>query len=185
MRSPTRSTGSARSALLKTTSSGMFSTPSMSARTWRTALIWPTGSGWAASTTCRIRSAWATSSRVERKASISSWGRLRTKPTVSVRVYTRPSGVLARRTVGSRVANRASCTMIWAPVMAFSSEDLPALVYPAIATEAMAPRWREPRLVSRAGAMALISRRSLAMRSRMRRRSSSILVSPGPREPIP
>ena len=64
-------------------------------------------------------------------------------------------------------------------------EDLPALVYPAIATEGMGPRRREPRLTSREGAMALISRRSLAMRRRMRRRSSSILVSPGPLAPMP
>src|ERR1700759_5046973 len=44
---------------------------------------------------------------------------------------------------------------------------------------------RRLRRVSRACFMSLISRRSLDIRSRMRRRSVSILVSPGPRVPTP
>src|SRR5699024_8138652 len=47
------------------------------------------------------------------------------------------------------------------------------------------PACRPPLLVWRAGAIWAIWRRSLAIRVRIRRRSSSILVSPGPREPIP
>src|SRR5690606_27960744 len=69
-----------------TTSSGISSVPGMSASTSRTARSWPSGSGWEASTTWRMTSASATSSSVERNASTSSWGRLRTKPTVSARV---------------------------------------------------------------------------------------------------
>ena len=54
-----------------------------------------------------------------------------------------------------------------------------------MATEGTMLRLRLARLVSRAGSIPLISLRSLAMRSRMRRRSISIFVSPGPREPMP
>ena len=86
VRSAARVTASARSVLLRTMSSGTSRAPGISDRTVRTAATWLRGSGWAASTTCSTRSAPATSSRVERKASMSSWGRLRTKPTVSVRV---------------------------------------------------------------------------------------------------
>ena len=75
--------GSATSALLITTSSGTLSAP-ISASTSRTAAIWPSGSGWAPSTTCRIRSESATSSSVERNASTSWCGRCRTNPTVSL-----------------------------------------------------------------------------------------------------
>ena len=42
-----------------------------------------------------------------------------------------------------------------------------------------------PRLVSRTVFISVISRRSLAIRVLIRRRSSSIFVSPGPREPMP
>ena len=63
----------------------------MSASTARTARIWPAGSGSEPSTMCSSRSAEADSSRVEANASTRSCGRCRTKPTVSVRVKTRPS----------------------------------------------------------------------------------------------
>ena len=78
--------------LFSTTSSGTSPAP-MSASTPRTALICPSGSGSDASTTCTSRSAWADSSKVEENASTRSCGRCRTKPTVSVRVKTRPSVV--------------------------------------------------------------------------------------------
>ena len=68
-----------RSALLNTTSSGMSRAPT-SPMTSRTVAICPAGSGWAASTTCTIRSASPTSSSVDRNASTSWCGRLRTKP---------------------------------------------------------------------------------------------------------
>ncbi len=90
---PGRTSSSAHaSALLTTTSSGTCGAP-ISPSTSRTAAIWPFGSGSEPSTTCRIRSASATSSSVERNASTSWCGRWRTKPTVSVSVYSRPSGV--------------------------------------------------------------------------------------------
>jgi hypothetical protein len=55
----------------------------------------------------------------------------------------------------------------------------------AIATDGTEFFLRFARLVSRAGFMSMICLRSLAMRVLIRRRSSSILVSPGPREPMP
>ena len=119
--------GAARSALFSTMISGT-SKPSSSLSTVRTAVICPSGSGWEASTTCSSRSESPTSSSVERNASTSWVGRWRTKPTVSAKVNSRPSGVLARRTVGSSVANRAFSTRTPAPVRRFSSEDFPALV---------------------------------------------------------
>ncbi|OLT46793.1 hypothetical protein BJF88_04140 [Cellulosimicrobium sp. CUA-896] len=69
-----------------------------------------------------------TSSSVDRNASTSWCGSARTKPTVSASVYTRPSSVRVRRTVGSSVANRAFSTSTPAPVIALSRLDLPALV---------------------------------------------------------
>ena len=101
--------GSAASALLTTMISGTLSAP-ISASTSRTAAIWPSGSACEPSTTWRTRSESATSSSVDRNASTSWWGRWRTKPTVSLIVYTRPSLVVVRRVVGSRVANSASST---------------------------------------------------------------------------
>ena len=79
------SRASAASTLLNTSCSGTCSA-SMSASTSRTARICASGSASDASTTCRIRSASATSSSVERNASTSWGGRCRTKPTVSVSV---------------------------------------------------------------------------------------------------
>ncbi|SLH25252.1 Uncharacterised protein [Mycobacteroides abscessus subsp. abscessus] len=99
-----------------------------SAITSRTALIWPAGSGSEPSTTCSSRSAPVTSSSVERNASTSWVGRCRTNPTVSVNTTSRPSSSSARRVVGSRVANSASCTRTPEPVSAFIRLDLPALV---------------------------------------------------------
>ena len=49
-------------------------------------------------------------------------------PIVSLSVYSRPWGVLARRTVGSSVAKSAFWTMTPAPVNAFNKLDLPAFV---------------------------------------------------------
>ncbi|CAM5431051.1 hypothetical protein STANM309S_04952 [Streptomyces tanashiensis] len=118
--------GSAASALLTTTISGTSVAPT-SLITSRTAASCSSGVG-APSTTCRIRSESPTSSIVERNASTRWCGRCRTKPTVSASVYSRPLGVSARRTVGSRVANSAFSTGTPAPVRRLSSEDLPALV---------------------------------------------------------
>jgi hypothetical protein len=69
--------------------------------------------------------------------------------------------------------------------MRLSRLDFPAFVYPAIATDGTVLRRRFARFASRAGFIAVIDLRSFAMRVWMRRRSSSIFVSPGPLEPIP
>ena len=97
----------------------------------------------------------------------------------------RPSAVCDLRTVGSRVANKAFSTSTPALVRRLRSDDFPALVYPAIATDGMLKRLRSWRLVSRDTFISAISRRNLAILSRIRRRSVSIFVSPGPRPPIP
>src|SRR5699024_361963 len=120
-----------------------------------------------------------------RDARLSWVGRSRERPTVSVNTAGRPSGSSARLVVGSRVANKAFCTRTPAPVIRLRRLDLPALVYPAIAIDGTGVARRRCRLVSRACFIPLISRRNLAIRSRMRRRSVSIFVSPGPRRPTP
>ena len=79
------------SALLTTSSSGSASAP-ISASTARTASIWPSRSGAEPSTTWTIRSDSSTTSRVERNASTTWWGSLRTKPTVSVSSTVSPPG---------------------------------------------------------------------------------------------
>src|ERR1700733_7388209 len=97
----------------------------------------------------------------------------------------RDGGARARRPAGSSVANSESSTSTCAPVSRLSRLDLPALVYPAIATEGTSRLRRCPRCTSRPTAISASSRRSLVMRDRIRRRSVSIFVSPGPRVPIP
>ncbi len=67
-----------------------------------------------------------------------------------------PSAVRDCRTVGSRVANSAFWTITSASVSRLSRDDLPAFVYPTIATEGMWLRERFFRFVSRAGAMPAI-----------------------------
>ena len=115
------------SALLKARSSGSRPAP-ISSRTMRTASIWPSGSCAVASTTWTSRSASATTSSVDLKASTSRWGSLRTKPTVSVSSTGSPPGSSRRRVVGSRVANSRSSTSTPASVSRLSSVDLPAFV---------------------------------------------------------
>ena len=73
-------------------------------------------------------SAFAASSRVERKASTRSWGSLFMKPTVSEISTSVPLGRSACRTTGSSVANSISSASTDASVRALSSVDLPALV---------------------------------------------------------
>ena len=65
----------------------------------------PSLSGCAASRTCRMTSASATSSSVARNASTSSCGSSLMKPTVSDRMTRRPDGRRSPRMVGSSVAN--------------------------------------------------------------------------------
>src|SRR5487761_1644985 len=118
--------GSATSDLLTTTSSGTPAAP-ISRSTSRTAPSCASGSGSEPSTTCRIRSACATSSSVARNASTSWCGRCRTKPTVSVSVNCLPPGVRAWRTAESSVANSESATSTPDPVSRLSRLDLPAV----------------------------------------------------------
>src|SRR5690606_34352438 len=104
LRNCVRVTGSAASILLTTINSGgggASDSRSTSVTTSRTALICSVGSGSDPSTTWSSTSASATSSRVDRNASTSWVGRCRTKPTVSVSTYSRPSGNADRRVVGS------------------------------------------------------------------------------------
>jgi len=62
------------------------------------------------------------------KAATRSCGSLRMNPTVSVRSASLPPGRASRRVVGSSVAKSLSWTRTPAPVIAFISELLPALV---------------------------------------------------------
>ena len=116
-----------RSALFTTRSSGTSPAP-ISSRTRRTASIWASGSGAEPSTTWSRSSASRTSSRVERKASTSWWGSLRTKPTVSERRTVSPPGRARRRVRGSRVEKGRLSTRTPASVRRLSRVDLPALV---------------------------------------------------------
>ncbi len=94
----------------------------------RTASIWSSSVGDEASATCSTRSASATSSSVDRKASTRSCGSLPTNPTVSEITARRLPGSSSRRVVGSSVANSWSATRTSARVSAFISVDLPAFV---------------------------------------------------------
>ena len=129
----------ARSALFTTTSSGTPAAP-ISSSTSRTAAIWPSACAAVPSTTWTTRSARRTESRVERNASTSSWGSLRTKPTVSVTSTVSPPGRASWRVRGSSVTNRRFWAGTPASVSWFSSVDFPALVYPTSASSRWRPR---------------------------------------------
>ena len=140
---------------------------------------------WAESTTRRISDASASSSSVARKAATSAGGSLWMNPTVSVSSAARPDGRRIRRVTGSSVENMRFSARTPARVSRLSSVLLPALVYPTSEMTGMSPdarlarrspRWR------RTPASSFLSRR---MRSRAKRLSVSICVSPGPRVPMP
>ena len=80
------------------------------------------------SMTCRSKSASSSSSRVARKAVISSSGSWRIKPTVSVMMTSTSLGSLFRLLVGSRVAKRRLSASTELLVSVFRSVDLPAFV---------------------------------------------------------
>ena len=63
---------------------------------------------------------------------------------MSASVYGRPSEAWQRRTVGSRVANRAFSTSTPASVSTLSSDDFPAFVYPASTTLGTSPASAPP-----------------------------------------
>ena len=75
-----------------------------------------------------MRSARRTESSVERNASTSSWGSLRTKPTVSVTSTVSPPGSDSWRVRGSSVTKSRFSAGTPASVSRLSSVDLPALV---------------------------------------------------------
>ena len=106
------------------------------------------------------------------------------KPTVSVRSTFSPPGRSRRRVVASRVAKRRSSTRTPASVSRLRSVDLPAFVYPTMATRWVRARCWALRWVARCLSISRSSASSLWMRRWMRRRSTSSCVSPGPRVPI-
>ena len=67
------------------------------------------------------------------------------KPTVSSSTISRSAGNRIRRTVGSSVANSLSSASTVLPVTVLSRVDLPALVYPTIATTGTRERCRRAR----------------------------------------
>ena len=162
------------------------SVASTSASTVRTAEIWPSGSGCEPSTTCSSRSASATSSSVDRNASTSWCGRdAHEADGVDERVEPAVRGLGPAH---GRVEGREELVL-----------DEHAGAGEPVEQRGLARRWcsrRSRRSARRSPGgcrawcrgpvfISLISRRSLAMRVLIRRRSSSIFVSPGPREPMP
>ncbi len=113
--------------MFTTTSSGTSPAP-ISASTARTASIWPSGSAAEPSTTWTTRSDSRTDSRVEPNASTSSWGSLRTNPTVSVTSTVSPPGRANWRVLGSKVTKRRFSAGTPASVRRLRRVDLPALV---------------------------------------------------------
>ena len=139
-----------------------------------------------ASMTSRSRSARSTSSSVARKASTSWCGNLWMKPTVSVRTAWAPLGSFSRRLVGSSVAKSlSSASTSVLPTRLFSSVDLPALVYPTIATVGTPPAALAFAPVSRLRRTWSTRAFMRAIRSRINRLSVSSCDSPGPRVPMP
>ena len=149
----------------------------------RTACNWPKGSGSVPSITISSRSPpRPLQSRLER--STSAWGRCLTE-THGVGDGSGGLTVYDPRTVGSSVANSASSTSRPAPVSRFSRLDFPALVYPASTTDGSSDLRRRV-LGSPARGRGPQPPSQAVIWARMRRRSISILVSPGPpRTPIP
>ena len=138
------------------------------------------------SRTWTTKSAAFTSSRVARNAATSWVGKSDTKPTVSDKIALSTPGRLICRIVGSSVAKSKSSAITVAPVMRLNNVDFPALVYPTRAITGQGAFFRRSRCRPRVRRTCSSSRRSFAMRSRMRRRSASIWVSPGPpRKPKP
>jgi hypothetical protein len=78
--------------------------------------------------TCRRRSASTTSASVDRNDAIRWGGSFRMNPTVSERRTLFPGPGVIFRTVVSSVAKRRSSMKTSAPVSAWKSVDLPALV---------------------------------------------------------
>ena len=157
-----------------------------SARICSTSAFCSDVAGFATSRTCTITSAAVTSSRVARKAAMSCVGRSEMKPTVSDMIALSTPGKWMARMVGSSVAKSRSSAITVAPVKRLNSVDFPAFVYPTSATTGHGARCRRSRCNPRVRRTCSSSRRKRAMRLRMRRRSASIWVSPGPpRKPKP
>ena len=176
--------GSTRSALFKTNMRGTRSRLN-SLRIPSTTSTCRSNVGLLTSATCRSRSASCSSSSVARNAPISSSGRFRMKPTVSVTIASRSSGNRKRRLAVSSVSKRRFWAVTRLQVRTFSKVDLPAFVYPTIEMMGTSRRSRRARCWARFLASASICFSRCVIRSRTRRRSTSSFVSPGPRPPIP
>ena len=135
-----------------------------------------------ASTTCTSKVASTSSSSVARKAATSLVGSFWMKPTVSVSSTSLPPGSACSLLVGSSVANsKSSAYTSWEPQRVLSSVDLPAFVYPTMATTGRrSPSRRLARSMSRCACTAARSSSILPSCLRKRRRSSSSWVSPEP-----
>ena len=154
----------------------------MSSKILFTAAIWSSKSGCEISTTCSSKSASRTSSNVLLNESINCVGNFRINPTVS----DSKNGKLPTTTfltVVSSVANNLFSTKTSLLLITFINVDFPTFVYPTKATRTIAPLL--PRCTDICLSMVFIFSFNNDIRSRTIRRSVSISVSPGPRNPIP
>ena len=141
--------------------------------------------GLVTSITCTSRSAPITSSSVARNAATRSCGNRSIKPTVSATSNRRASGSFIGRTSGSSVANTAADGCGPPRVNRLNTVVLPAFVYPTSATVGTETLCRRSRACVRRPRTMSSARPSVPIRRRIRRRSVSSFVSPGPRVPIP
>ncbi len=161
-----RSYGSGtRSHLLNTVIIGLPSQPSSFKREFVTSRC-SLYSSLEASQTFRMISATAASSRVDLNASTRWWGRRLTRPTVSIIITDIPSGSFKALEVGSRVAKSLFSDSTPACVRVFIRVDLPALVYPTIATVMIPSFFLRERSLSR---LSFISERASFSASILRR----------------
>ena len=156
-----------------------------SASIFSTDSIWSLKRGLLISITCRRRSALSSSSRVARKATISSLGRFLMNPTVSVMMTSMSFGNLRRLLEGSNVAKSLLSARTLLFVRVFSRVDFPALVYPMMEMIVRPLLLRFALCCFRCFLTSDNAFSSRDIRFRTRLRFISSFVSPGPRPPIP
>ena len=136
--------------------------------------------------TCSSRSASATSSSVARNAATSECGSRSMNPTVSDTSSSRRSGSRTLRTSGSSVTNSASDATASSPRQQVEQRGLAGV---GVADQRDGRHRGLVAALAQLRAPAAGRRRSrsesMLMRCRMRRRSVSSFVSPGPRVPMP
>jgi hypothetical protein len=175
---------STRSALLKTTISGMSRAPT-SPITSRTVRSCAAGSGWDPSTTWTMTSASPTSSRRRAERLDELVGQV---PHETDGVGEGVHAPVDRLAPAHRRVQRREQRVLDEDARARETVEqarLAGVGVPGDRDGGIVLRLRSARLASRAGAKSRSCLRSCAILVRMRRRSSSILVSPGPREPMP